>query len=46
MTDVCKDCRFRNLCEELEYNLDCKDVEKCEHYEAFLEGMESSYYME
>ena len=36
----CEECRFRDLCKEMEYPLDCEDLNKCEHYDAFLEGLE------
>ena len=36
----CEECKFRQFCEELEYTMDCKDYTKCEHYDAFLEGLE------
>ena len=39
----CEKCRFKHLCEELEYPLDCKDMTKCERYDAFLEGLEEYY---
>lgn len=38
MTDVCRECRFRDLCEFIEYPLDCENQEECEHYENFLDG--------
>lgn len=45
MTDICKECRFRDLCEEMEYELECQDQNKCDRYEAYLEGLELMYYM-
>lgn len=45
MTDICKECRFRDLCEEMEYELECQDQDKCDRYEAYLECLESMYYM-
>lgn len=45
MTDICKECRFRDLCEEMKYELECHDQDKCDRYEAYLEGLESMYYM-
>ena len=36
----CEECKFKQLCEELEYVMDCKDQIECEHYNAFLEGLE------
>lgn len=46
MTDVCMNCRFRKTCEELEHPLDCTDQNKCEHYDNYLEALESPYYMD
>lgn len=40
-TMVCKYCEFKKLCEELEYALDCEAKYECEHYSAYLEGMET-----
>lgn len=36
----CASCKFKQLCEELGYPLDCEDITKCEHYDAFCEGLE------
>ena len=41
-TESCKECKFRTICEELEYPMDCEDTTKCDHYNAFLEGLEAS----
>ena len=38
MTEVCKNCKYRELCEELNYPLDCEDQENCKHYDAFYDG--------
>lgn len=38
MTDVCLKCEFRELCEFLEYPMECADVNGCEHYDSFLDG--------
>lgn len=40
MTDTCRECENRSLCEELEYPLTCTNKYECEHYNAFLEGVE------
>ena len=41
MTDVCAECKFRELCEELEYSMDCTNQFECSHYDSYLEGMET-----
>lgn len=38
MTETCRKCEFREICEELEYPMDQENVEECEHYDACLEG--------
>lgn len=38
MTDACRECRFNDLCEELEYPMDCVNQDECTHYEAFFDG--------
>ena len=40
MTTTCKECKYRYLCEELGHLLNCNDENKCEHYNAYLEGEE------
>ena len=37
---VCYDCRFHDICEELEYPMDCTDTSQCKHYDACMEGLE------
>lgn len=46
MTETCKDCKYRGICEEQEYELECADREECEHYNAYLEGEETGWLME
>ena len=46
MTDVCKNCKYRELCEESEYILNCENQDECEHYDAYLEGEEVAWLME
>ena len=47
MTDTCRNCRFRSLCEESGYELDYDgDVYECDHYSDYLEGIEYSWLME
>lgn len=29
---------FREVCEELEYPMDCENRDKCEHYESCMDG--------
>ena len=41
MTENCMECRFRRLCEQLGYELNCADDEKCDHFDAYLEGYEA-----
>ena len=40
MTEYCRKCKFRKLCEELEYSLDCENEKDCEHYGDYLEGLD------
>lgn len=40
MTDTCAECKYRQLCEELGYELDCDCRNECAHYDSFLEGEE------
>ena len=46
MTDTCKECRFRSYCEEFKYNLDHTNQNDCEHFEAYVEGMEMAYWVD
>lgn len=39
----CEVCEYRHLCEELDYPLDCEEQMECEHYSAFLEGLEEYF---
>ena len=36
MTEICRDCGYRERCEEVGYELDCQDYE-CSIYDEFLE---------
>lgn len=40
MTDTCKECKYKDLCEELGYDLECTDQGECERYYEYLEGAE------
>ena len=40
MTDECKECRFRETCEEYGYELNQKDQMTCPHFVVFMEIME------
>lgn len=42
VTDVCAECGYRQLCEDLGYELDCDCRNECSHYDAFLEGEEAN----
>lgn len=42
MTTVCAECRFRELCEDLGYELDCDCRDECARYDSFLEGEEAN----
>lgn len=38
MTKTCEECMFREVCEELEYPMDCENRDECEHYESCMDG--------
>lgn len=38
MTKTCKECMFMEVCEELEYPMDCENRDECEHYEYCMDG--------
>lgn len=42
MTDICAECGYRQLCEDLGYELDCECRNECAHYDSFLESEESN----
>lgn len=44
MTETCKECKYRKLCEEAEYPLDCTDENECEHRDDYLEAEEWAWY--
>ena len=37
MTDVCRNCGYKDRCEELGYELDCQNEGECSVYDSFLE---------
>lgn len=41
MTTVCAECGYRQLCEDLGYDLDCVYEDECSIYDFFLECEES-----
>lgn len=41
MTTVCAECGYRQLCEDLGYELDCDCWEECSNYDSFVEREES-----
>lgn len=43
MTETCRECKFRYICEELEYELTCTDQSCCEHFDVYLEGLETTW---
>ena len=46
MTKVCEDCKYKTLCIESGYSLDCTDQLGCDHYSNYLEGEEYAWFME
>jgi len=41
VTVICAECGYRQLCEDLGYELDCDCRNECAHYDSFLEREES-----
>ena len=40
MTEVCKDCEYREQCEQLGFEFNIEDQDECEHYYGFAQENE------